>query len=251
MICEVWIDGAGWIGIEPQAGLLGDVLDYILTDADGVPGPARIADAEHLRGPPGTAEFVDWAFAQYDTDNDGSLDCTEAGALFAQVGLPLPRQSSSPLSSLLLPRSAGSAQVFGMPSEAANPIGGGGAAVAELIASCDADEDGRCVVHGLVHGLVSGRDTVSSPCQGATMVSRGVGSQDIEGRADRRRHLRRPRHPRLPREHAEVRAIHMRHAGLPRPDGRPDLAGQEHGWRLCPAGRCHADGAEPCNQPVH
>ena len=74
-VSEAYIDGVGWVFIEPQMGCLGGraTNDVILCRADSVPSPQRIADSVLLRGRKDTAALVRDAFNTYDADGNGCV----------------------------------------------------------------------------------------------------------------------------------------------------------------------------------
>ena len=130
VVCEVFIEGAGWVFIEPQGGLLGaGSTDYMLTEGT-VPAPDRIADSVRLRGGAKPQEIIHWAFATDDKDGNGSLDKAEASALFSRL--------------------------FGITS--ADPLGdnGDGAALLDLIKACDTNHDGRISKEELTKAVMVG-----------------------------------------------------------------------------------------------
>merc|ERR1719316_1479910 len=68
--CEVYIEGAGWVFIEPQCGILGEMAPrYILTVAPSVPCPDQFFDRDLLRDPM-DAKRVEWAFNTFDKDRN-------------------------------------------------------------------------------------------------------------------------------------------------------------------------------------
>jgi len=74
---EVYLEGAGWTLIEPQAGTLGDFKGYIALDPSP-PSAGMLEDAKILHPRLGAQvnETVEYYFEKHDKDKNGVLEGT-------------------------------------------------------------------------------------------------------------------------------------------------------------------------------